>query len=54
MVKLGMTSLVMGSKIYCISGINGWNEPFFLHASAKSGKLKVISMILGWPWSEMV
>ena len=33
--------------------MDGMNH-FFLHASAKSGKLKVISMILGWPWSEMV
>ena len=24
----------------------------FLHAGANSGKLKVISMILGWAWSR--
>ena len=28
--------------------MNWWNELDFLHANASSGKLKIISMILGW------
>ena len=42
------------SEIDCISKLNIWNKLIFLHTGTKKAKLKVDSMIFGWPLSKML
>ena len=50
---MGMASRVMGLWIwlYLKNKLMEWTD--ILHSGANSGKLKVISKIFGWMWSEM-
>ena len=49
---MGVVSLVkaLWNWLY-LSELKGWTD--IVHAGANSGKLKVMSMIFGWAWSEM-
>ena len=51
-MKLCMAEPDFLEKIFCPK--NWENGTEFLHAGADSGKLKVISMILGRVWSKIV
>ena len=51
--KMGVTILLLYSKIDYISRMSRWNNQIFLHAGTNSGKLKVDLVIFGWAQSKM-
>ena len=53
MVRIGCGQSGHGTLKLTVS--QEWSDGmnWFLHAGANSGKLKAISMILGWVWSKM-
>ena len=50
---MGVTILLLDSKIDYISRMSRWNNQIFLHAGTNSGKLKVDLVIFGWTQSKM-
>ena len=51
--EIGVANLVMGpyNWLYLKNKLMEWTD--FLDTAGNSGKVKAISMILGWAWSKM-